>query len=363
MFKKNLVLIILLVLVANYTVYSQESINLDRAIREIAEYFNARLPSNSVVVVLNFDADNQDLSDHLINELIDNLIRFENFIVVERQRLDLIQQEMDLQLSGVISDESAQSIGRQLGAQIIISGNITSAGRNYNLRVRAITVETAAILGTTTKTIAVDSKLRTITGERQRFSTSFGGGFLLGGNYKNELTEYSNRNLRGELTDEKFNIGAFAFFDFFYGELSISFVSGNGNSIFVRSGDDHAYSETDISTSSLNISLFGKFPFDLGNNMNLFPVIGFGYEKYLSYTYGVRDYLKDYKSPDSFWVKLGVGADYDINHRLFIRGIFHWGIKFDSAEDKRRKTFYSDGTTVNIFEHGPTVRLGIGYRF
>jgi len=52
---------------------------------------------------------------------------------------------MNLQLSGDVSDESAQAIGRMLGAQSIISGNLTNMGTFYRFRVRVINVETAAI--------------------------------------------------------------------------------------------------------------------------------------------------------------------------------------------------------------------------
>ncbi|MDR2718338.1 MAG: CIA30 family protein [Treponema sp.] len=71
---------------------------------------------------------------------------------------------MDFQLSGEVSDETVQSIGKKLGAQTIISGAITAIGNAYRLRIRAISVETAQILGMQNVDVAQDSRLAALTG-------------------------------------------------------------------------------------------------------------------------------------------------------------------------------------------------------
>jgi hypothetical protein len=48
--------------------------------------------------------------------------------IIERKSLDLIRKEMNLQLSGDVSDDSAQAIGKQLGAQAIVTGSLTNLG-------------------------------------------------------------------------------------------------------------------------------------------------------------------------------------------------------------------------------------------
>jgi formylglycine-generating enzyme required for sulfatase activity len=67
--------------------------------------------------------------------------------VVDRANLALIQQEMDFQQSGEVSDSSAQSIGQKLGAQTIVSGSITAFGNLWRLSVRALDVESAQVQG------------------------------------------------------------------------------------------------------------------------------------------------------------------------------------------------------------------------
>jgi hypothetical protein len=67
--------------------------------------------------------------------------------VVDRQQLNTIRAELEFHTSGEVSDESAQSIGQMLGAQIIISGAVSQIGDLYRLRVRALSVQSAQIAG------------------------------------------------------------------------------------------------------------------------------------------------------------------------------------------------------------------------
>jgi TolB-like protein len=146
--------------------YAQESLTLDQALQESVVYFKDRIDPGSKIVVLNFQSDYLDLSNYLIDETIALLVNLGNMTVVDRQNLETIRQEMDFQLSGEVSDESAQSIGRKLGAQIIVSGSIAPLGDLYRLRVRAIEVETAAIRGINSQNIILDGVLASLTKNR-----------------------------------------------------------------------------------------------------------------------------------------------------------------------------------------------------
>jgi hypothetical protein len=63
------------------------------------------------------------------------------------------------QLSGEVSDETAVSVGRQLGTQIIITGSIMPLGDNYSLRLKITNVETAQIIGTQMYSVRPDNVL------------------------------------------------------------------------------------------------------------------------------------------------------------------------------------------------------------
>jgi hypothetical protein len=74
---------------------------------------------------------------------------------------------MNFQLSGEVSDETALSIGKMLGAQTIISGSIDLLGDVYRLRIRAIDVQSATIQGVYTANIQRDRILTSLTATPQ----------------------------------------------------------------------------------------------------------------------------------------------------------------------------------------------------
>jgi len=120
---------------------------LDVEIRATSDYLNGRLAKGIKIVFLNFQSNCPAVSEYIIDGLIENTVNDGMFTAVDRQNLTLIQQEINFQLSGEVSDESAQEIGKLLGAQTIVSGAITPLGSSYRLRVRAISVQSAEIQG------------------------------------------------------------------------------------------------------------------------------------------------------------------------------------------------------------------------
>jgi TolB-like protein len=146
-------------------VYAQSNaLALDDALSNAADYLKGRLSAGSKVVVLNFSSKTPDLSQYIIEELTAYIVNDGVLTVVDRQNLEAIQKEMAFQMSGEVSDETAQAIGQKLGAQIIVSGSITALGAAYRLRVRAISVESAAIEGMYNVTVAQDSTIAALTG-------------------------------------------------------------------------------------------------------------------------------------------------------------------------------------------------------
>jgi|GEM_PF-1174396 len=120
---------------------------LSMAIRGVSDYLNDTIPGGSMVVFMNVQSDFEQLSDFIIDELLANAVNDRVFTVVDRRQLDVIRAEQNLQLSGEVDDETALSVGRFLGAQMIVSGRIASLGGHYRLTIRALEVETARLQG------------------------------------------------------------------------------------------------------------------------------------------------------------------------------------------------------------------------
>jgi TolB-like protein len=141
--KKYFVILTVLTLLVG-KVYSQQ-LNLDTVIERSAKAVEEILPQGAKVAVLNFVSTSESFSDYVIEEITGKLVNGRKVTIVDRRNMALISQEMNFQLSGDVSDESAQAIGRMLGAQSIVSGTLTNMGTFYRFRIRVISVETAAI--------------------------------------------------------------------------------------------------------------------------------------------------------------------------------------------------------------------------
>jgi len=122
-------------------------IDLDTAIREASNYLNDNVPQGSTIVILNIQSVSEVLSEYVIDELIANAVNDRVFTAVDRQQLDLIRAENNLQLSGSVDDKHAVPIGRNFGAQTIVSGRVRKLGGHYRMAIRALDVETTQVQG------------------------------------------------------------------------------------------------------------------------------------------------------------------------------------------------------------------------
>ena len=121
------------------------TVPLDQAIQEAAQNIENNVPEGQKVALLNFSSPTEQFSEYVIDELSIQLANGKKVVVVDRRELDLIRQEEQFQMSGEVSDESAQSIGKKLGAQVVVSGSLNSMGGAYRFRIRALNVETAVV--------------------------------------------------------------------------------------------------------------------------------------------------------------------------------------------------------------------------
>jgi TolB-like protein len=140
--------------------------SLDTAIQEAARNIEQNIDAKLKVVVLNFSSTSTDFSEYVLGELSTELVNGKKLQVVDRKNLDAIRAEMDFQLSGEVSDESAQAIGRKLGAEYIVSGSLTNTGGIYRFRINTINVESAGIAASSAMDIANDNKVQALLASR-----------------------------------------------------------------------------------------------------------------------------------------------------------------------------------------------------
>ncbi|MDR1933387.1 MAG: penicillin-binding protein activator LpoB [Spirochaetales bacterium] len=142
---------------------SDQPLELDAAIREASDYLNGRLPAGSITVFLNIKSNYPDLSEYILSVLSENAVNDGAFSVVDRRELDTIRAELNFQMSGEVSDESAQSIGQMLGAQSIVSGAVSKIGPLYRVQVKAIEVQSAGVQGQWSRNVPGSATIAALT--------------------------------------------------------------------------------------------------------------------------------------------------------------------------------------------------------
>jgi len=147
------------------TVFAQTAISLDQAVDNCAVQLKNQLPRGARAAVLKIEARSDAFSEYVTDSLSAKLVAQNHLTIVERGRaLRALEAEQHYQMSGNVSDETAASVGKQLGAELIITGSITPRGDLYAMNVRVVHVETARIQTQwSANTIRVDQSLINLT--------------------------------------------------------------------------------------------------------------------------------------------------------------------------------------------------------
>lgn len=226
---KRLCVFVLVLCAACSFVFAQTSlILLDEAIRQGARDIEGRLDDGVKVVVLNFNSPSERLSNYVLDELLFNLVNGGKLVVVDRQNLALIQQEMDFQMSGEVSDVSAQAIGMKLGAQSIISGVLEDMGNSFRIRLRVIEVVSAAIQGIAAYNVKKDNQtamlLSGLPGTSTTSSSASGSpGFQTPAVLPNGLNFTTGRKVTAGFLNIPFGMGSFTMGDWAGGLITAGF--------------------------------------------------------------------------------------------------------------------------------------------
>ena len=81
---------------------------LDMAILEASDYLNERIPQGDKIAFVSTRQNYPALAEYIIDSLIENAVNDRIFSVVDRAQLDAIRSELNFQMSGEVSDDSAK---------------------------------------------------------------------------------------------------------------------------------------------------------------------------------------------------------------------------------------------------------------
>jgi TolB-like protein len=164
MSKRNLSLMLALLL-ATFAVNAlfSQSLTIDEAIRGATADITKTVPKNTKIAVVNVSTEFTELSNYVINELIAQLVNTHSFRVLPRGEVETnaTKRELNFQMSGYVSDESAKSLGKFLGAGTIITGTIAQDSTNtFRITINAIDVEAFTYQTSYRSPIKYDSQVK-----------------------------------------------------------------------------------------------------------------------------------------------------------------------------------------------------------
>jgi TolB-like protein len=139
---------------------------LDKAIKEASELINGRLQTGTKIVFLSFNSPSGRFNDYVFNKLEDEIFAVGNLLIIDRKNLEELRGELKFQTSGEVSDRSMQAVGQMLGAQYVVSGNLTDLSGSYRIGFRVLGVQTATVAAHYRADITNDSRVRALLAAR-----------------------------------------------------------------------------------------------------------------------------------------------------------------------------------------------------
>jgi hypothetical protein len=161
------------------------------------------------------------------------------------------------------------------------------------------------------------------------------------------------------------------FFDATYVEVDLALVFGSTDA----TNKDFEYVNP-INTTALRIGALGKYPISLSDKVTFFPLLGLDWHIVLDATQdGEKLYDSDAKDSDgndtsatnelsALWIKLGVGADFALTDKLFLRGEFLYGLGLNNKSERDQIKSWKDkyDKTATALDHGLDVKVLVGYK-
>ncbi|MDR2900884.1 MAG: hypothetical protein LBV20_05145 [Treponema sp.] len=116
----------------------------DKAVEAAAQELYAKLPANAVIIVMEGYSQDRTLLSEVVNRISGTVLSEGRLKVVDRSRI--MQEEMEYQVSGYVSDDSYIEFGQHVGAQYIVLFQISGQMSTRRLNMRAINIETSEIM-------------------------------------------------------------------------------------------------------------------------------------------------------------------------------------------------------------------------
>jgi TolB-like protein len=121
---------------------------LDGIANEILNAFKGNKKDIRLAILnfINVDGKQSVLGRYLVEQTSNYLFQNSEIKIVERDQIDKVIKELDFNMSGYVSDESALTIGHMLGANAVTVGTLTKVGNKISVNLKIVETESASLL-------------------------------------------------------------------------------------------------------------------------------------------------------------------------------------------------------------------------
>jgi hypothetical protein len=160
--------ILLFACAGNLHAQQEQAMSLDGVIAQAAKDVETKLAAGVKIAVLNFTSPAEAFSEYVIEEFSGALVTNRKLTLIGRRSLDPIRQRMSLRLSGDVNDDSVWAIGKQVGAQAVITGSLSDLGGMYRFRIKVLNVATSRIAVQFSYNLVNDQQVAFLLGNQQK---------------------------------------------------------------------------------------------------------------------------------------------------------------------------------------------------
>ncbi|MDR2050905.1 MAG: penicillin-binding protein activator LpoB [Deltaproteobacteria bacterium] len=122
-----------------------EGVDAESVAAQAALEMRAKISPRTRTAFVNTSKDNSELTAYILDSLLAAVSGGTELLILDRDDNAALQAERKLQQSADISDKTIAAIGRQLGAQTIVSCSVVGSGALRRLSLKAVDVATAQI--------------------------------------------------------------------------------------------------------------------------------------------------------------------------------------------------------------------------
>jgi hypothetical protein len=124
----------------------QQQSSIEGALEKAAQEAIRNVQQRSRIAIVYITAPDKNTTDFIAGELEYIWVKA-GYLIIDRSQLDIVRWEQNYQLNGEVDDNTAISIGKIAGADIIVTGRVDGEGSLRRLRLRVINTQTAQVIG------------------------------------------------------------------------------------------------------------------------------------------------------------------------------------------------------------------------